>query len=322
MRKHFHLTRYFLGFTIVAGLGLVFGFIRSERGLDDAFQDLFNRNYSVFALNIPDHVEFAGETVPVDYFDVRESLDRELLVNTYWQSQTLLFIKRANRYFPVIEEILREHQVPGDFKYLALAESGLMQVTSPVGAVGFWQFMKGTAREYGLEVNKEVDERYNIEKATHAACAYFNKSYEKYGNWTLVAASYNNGMRGLDTQIDRQKENSYYDLLLNDETGRYLFRLLALKVIISAPGDYGFHFRAEDLYPPIPVTKVKVDSTIHSIVNFAAVFGINYKMLKFFNPWLRDTYLPNKSQKMYEITIPEESFRTSVYHLESAVSVP
>jgi len=308
---------YFILGSFILGLVLI-GFISSKRGLDDAFQELFNRNYSIFALNIPEELSFAGEPVPIDYFDVRESLDRELLVNTYWQSQTLLFIKRANRYFPMIENILRKNNIPDDFKYIALAESGLTHAISPVGAVGFWQFMEGTAREYGLEISKEVDERYHIEKSTRAACRYFKKSYESYGNWAMVAASYNNGKRGLDTQVERQENQNYYDLLLNEETARYLYRLLALKLILSDPGKYGFHFRAEDLYPPINTNKVTVDTTIHSMVAFAEHFGMNYKLLKYFNPWLRETYLTKKTHKIYEIDIPEKGFRSSVYQMQPA----
>ena len=298
--------------SILMGLVLI-GFITSKRGLDDAFQELFNRNYSIFALNIPEELSFAGESVPVEYFDVRESLDRELLVNTYWQSQTLLFIKRANRYFPLIEEILRKNGIPDDFKYIALAESGLTHAISPVGAVGFWQFMSGTALECDLEISEEVDERYHIEKSIQAACRYFRKSYEVYGNWAMVAASYNNGMRGLDKQVERQERQDYYDLLLNEETARYLYRLLALKLILSEPDKYGFHFRAEDLYPPIATRKVIVDTAIHSMVDFAEYFDMNYKMLKHFNPWLREAYLKNTNRKKYEIDIPVKGFRTSVY---------
>lgn len=311
------VKRYLPGMLILLFVALALNsFIPNKNGLNDAFQDLFNKNYSIFALTLPGELEFAGEEVPMKYFDVRENLDRELLVNTYWQSQTLLFIKRANRYFPLIEDILRKNDIPDDFKYLALAESGLMQVVSPTGATGFWQFMAGTARDYGLEVNKEVDERYNIEKSTEAACKYLAESYSKYGNWTMVAASYNNGRRGMDKQLKRQEEDNYYDLLLNEETSRYLFRLLALKLILSDPQKYGFHFRADDLYPPILTRKVKVDSSITSMVRFASFFNLNYKMLKYFNPWLRETQLSNKDGKLYEISIPLEDFRTGVYQGE------
>lgn len=307
-------------FLLFAALGLN-SFISNRNGLNDAFQDLFNKNYSIFALTLPGELEFAGEEVPMKYFDVRENLDRELLVNTYWQSQTLLFIKRANRYFPLIEDILRKHGIPDDFKYLALAESGLTQVVSPSGATGFWQFLTGTARDYGLEVNKEVDERYNIEKSTEAACKYLNESYSKYGNWTMVAASYNNGRRGMDKQLERQREDNYYDLLLNEETSRYVFRLLALKLILSDPQKYGFHFRADDLYPQISTRKVKVDSSITSMVEFASHFNMNYRMLKYFNPWLRETQLTNKEGKVYEISIPFDDFRSDVYNAEPLLQI-
>ncbi len=307
-------------FILVVALGLN-SFISNKNGLNDAFQDLFNKNYSIFALTLPGELEFAGEEVPMKFFDVRENLDRELLVNTYWQSQTLLFIKRANRYFPLIEDILRKHEIPDDFKYLALAESGLTQVVSPTGATGFWQFLAGTARDYGLEVNKEVDERYNIEKSTEAACKYLAESYSKYGNWTMVAASYNNGRRGMDKQLTRQREDDYYDLLLNEETSRYVFRLLALKLILSDPQEYGFHFRADDLYPPILTRKVKVDSSITSMVEFASHFNMNYRMLKYFNPWLRETQLTNKEGKVYVISIPFDDFRSDVYNREPLLQI-
>jgi hypothetical protein len=307
---------------IVGGLVILnYSYFKTDRIPKDDFQEMFNRNYAIFALKIPEKLDFAGENVPLEYFDVKESFDRELLVNTYWQSQTLLFIKRANRYFPMIEQILRENGVPDDFKYLALAESGLTQAVSPKNAVGFWQFMKSTAREYGLEVSEEVDERYNIEKSTVAACKYLKKAYEKFNSWTMVAASYNNGRTGLIKQINRQDEDYYYDLLLNDETGRYLYRILSLKIILSDPEKYGFYFRSEDLYPPIRTKKVEVDSAVHSMVDFARHFNLNYKTLKYFNPWLRDNRLTNHKNKIYFIEIPVDlDFRYGSYfpkYLES-----
>jgi len=318
--KTFGWRRFFLPVLLIV-LGVfsigIWSFFSTRDNANDAFQDLFNRNYSIFALKLPEKMDFAGEKVPLNYFDVRESLDKELLVNTYWQSQTLLFIKRANRYFPVIESILREHNIPDDFKYVALAESGLTNITSPAGAVGFWQFLSGTARDYGLEVTNEVDERYHLKKSTEAACLYFKESYEKYGSWTLAAASYNNGRKGLDKQISRQGQTDYYDLLLNEETGRYIFRLLAFKLILNQPEKYGFHFRVEDLYPLVPTQTVRVDSSIHSMEAFAHNLKMNYRMLKYFNPWLRETYLSNKKGKVYELEIPEKDFRSSVYSSDS-----
>lgn len=272
--------------------------------------DLIRRTYGVFALEIPDSLNFAGEEVPLENFDTRESLDRELLVNTYFHSQTLLYIKKAPRYFPVIEPILREYNIPEDFKYMPLVESGLTNAISPANAVGYWQHLEGTARENGLIVNEEVDERYHLEKSTVAACKYLLKSYDKYQNWTMVAASYNNGRRGIDRQIERQDEINYYDLLLNEETSRYIYRILALKLILEDPEKYGFYLKDDDLYQPIHSYKVTVDSSVSSFALFAQSFNTNYKMLKFLNPWLRDTHLTNERGKTYQISIPEEGART------------
>lgn len=271
--------------------------------------ELVRRTYGVFAVEVPDSMTFAGENVPLDNFDTWESLDRELLVNTYFHSQTLLYIKKTSRYFPVIEPILNEYNIPADFKYLPLVESGLSNAISPAEAVGFWQLMEGTARENGLEVNEEVDERYHLEKSTVAACKYLLKSYEKYQNWTLVAASYNNGRRGVDRQIERQDERDYYDLLLNEETARYVFRILAIKLVIEDPRKYGFYFEEDDLYQPVPYYEVTVDTSVSSFSDFAKGFNTNYKMLKFLNPWLRESYLSNKKEKSYQIKIPEEGGR-------------
>lgn len=254
---------------------------------------------------MPDSVEFAGEWLPLSRFDVKESLDRELLSNAYFHSQTIRYIKLAPRYFSVIEPILKEKGIPDDFKYLAVAESGLdPRAVSPAQAVGFWQFIKGTALQYGLEVNNEVDERYHIEKSTYAACDYLQDSYKKYGNWTLVAASYNAGMRGVDRQLDRQKTDSYYNLLLVEETGRYLFRIVALKLIMENPEQYNFVISENEKYPVIKTRDVEITGNIENFADFANEQGINYKLLKDFNPWLRESYLKNSSKKKYIIEIP------------------
>jgi hypothetical protein len=275
---------------------------------DLSYQKVFQANYKIFALNLPKTIEFAGEKVPMNLIDVREKLDRELHVNTYWQSNTLLFIKRLNRWFPIIEKILLEENVPNDFKYLALIESGLTQVVSPAGAAGFWQIMKKTAPEFGLEVTSEVDERYHVEKSTHAACLYLKEAKEKFGSWTLAAASYNIGQSGLQRQLNKQEVNSYYDLLLNSETSRYLFRILAAKHILSNANQFGFNFRPKDLYPAITYKTIVTDSSISSFTEFAAQNGINYKVLKYLNPWLRSKELTNSKRKKYEIKIPDEKF--------------
>ena len=266
------------------------------------------RNYAVFSLDIPEELYFAGEKVPLDEIDIRENLDRELLVNTYWQSQTLLFMKRANRFFPVIEPILKKYGIPDDFKYLAVAESGLTNAVSPSNAVGFWQILEGTAKDYGLVVNAEVDERYHLEKSTEVACKYLLESHKKYINWTLTAASYNAGRKGVDRQIERQKEMDYFDLLLGDETGRYIYRILAFKLIMENPSEYGFMLGKNHLYPSIPCYEVTVDGAVENFADFAKNYGISYKTLKWMNPWLRDSFLTNPSGKTYYIKIPREGF--------------
>ena len=283
---------------------MILSFSTDEPNLDPSYQRYFNDNYKIFSLNTPTALEFAGENVPLEILDVREKLDRELLVNTYWQSQSLLFHKRANRWFPVIEPILEKNGVPADFKYLSVIESGLTNVVSPAGATGYWQFLKDTGREYGLEINNEVDERYHVEKSTEAACKYLKDAHDKYGSWTMAAASYNMGMNGLDKQIERQKVSNYYDLLLNEETGRYLYRILAVKEVLSKPAQYGFHFRPKDLYPSYETTSVVIDSSVNDFADFAQENNINYKILKILNPWLRESYLTNPSHNSYEIKLP------------------
>lgn len=256
-------------------------------------------------VKIPDKVSFAGEEMPLDQFDVREALDRELLSNSYFHSQTIRFIKLAPRYLPVIERILKEKGVPDDFKYLALAESGLNpRAVSPAGAVGFWQFLDTTAKEYGLEVNNEVDERYHVEKSTYAFCIYLRESYNKYGSWTLAAASFNGGMARVQRQMARQKMYNYYDLLFADETQRYVFRIAALKLILENPKQYNFVVDEEDKYPVIKTREVEINGPINDFADFAITNGINYKLLKDFNPWLRDDKLTNAAGKKYKVKIP------------------
>ncbi len=268
-------------------------------------------DYNVYAIPMPDGLNFAGEAVPVENPDIRERMDRELLVNTYWQSNALLIFKRANKYFPTIEKILAEEGVPDDLKYLAVIESGLTQAVSPARATGFWQILKETGREYGLEVNDNVDERYHVEKSTRAACKYLKQSKEKFGSWTAAAAAYNAGNYGVSRRFKEQNVQDYYDLLLGEETGRYVFRIIALKEILSNPKKYGFNFRAEDLYAEVPTYKVEVDTAVTDFVKFAERFGVNYKLLKLHNPWLRETKLNNSSRKKYYIEIPEKG----VYNL-------
>ena len=264
-----------------------------------------NEPSKVYALNVSDTYSFAGETVLLNESDLYERMDKELLVNTYWQSNMLLLIKRSSKYFPQIEKILEEEGVPEDFKYLAVIESGLENVRSPAGAKGFWQIMRSTGKEMGLEVNSNVDERYNIELSTRVACKYLKKAKAKLGSWTLAAASYNRGISGISRLLKKQQVDSYYDLLLNSETKRYVFRILAVKEILSRPEEYGFFFEEKDLYKAAPVTTIKVDTAITNIASFAKTMGMNYKQMKIYNPWLLQNHLNNKSRKLYEITIPE-----------------
>ena len=260
--------------------------------------------YKIKALKLPPNLNLAGERVPLEKIDIKERMDRELLVNTYWQSNGLLLIKRAHKYFPILEPLLKKYGLPDDFKYLAVAESALIDETSSAGAAGMWHFMKGTGKEYGLEINKNVDERYNIEKSTKVAAEYLIKAKERLGSWTLAAAAYNAGNYGIAKRLKTQGVTSYYDALLPDETERYVFRIIALKEVLSNPKKYGFIFDKSDLYILPKTRTVKVDTVITNIANFAKLFGTNYKELKIHNPWLRQNKLNNKSRKMYEIKVP------------------
>lgn len=276
---------------------------------DDLYQKYFNDNYKIFAVNVPDDLNFAGELVPLQDFEVRERIDREFLVNTYWQSSTLLLAKRSNRWFPVITPILKRNNIPEDFKYLAVVESGFLHGVSPKGAAGYWQFIPSTAKAYGLRVDDDIDERYHVEKSTEAACKYLNDSYKQLGSWTLVAAAFNMGISGVQKQLIRQQVTSYYDLLLNEETARYVFRILAMKEILSNPRRYGFVFRKKDLYPSIQTTKVKIDTTIKSLPSFAESQGLNYKLLKYFNPWIRTDELKVGANESFTLSLPHESVK-------------
>jgi len=267
-----------------------------------------NGGYQISAIEIPKDLNFAGEAVPLDDPEILERVDREFLVNTYWQSNAILLMKRANKYFPVIEPILAKNGIPDDFKYLAVAESGLTNVVSPAGATGFWQIMKATGREYGLEVNANVDERYHIEKSTQVACDYLNKWKSRFGSWTLTAAAYNAGPAGIQKYMNIQKVDDYYDLLLGQETGRYVFRIMAIKEIISNPDKYGFDVEKADFYDAVPTFTVEVSRPIPNWADFASLYEINYKILKRHNPWLREAHLNNTSAKKYVIEIPNKGY--------------
>jgi len=266
----------------------------------------FNQNYKVLPVPLPDSLTFAGELVPMNHLGIRENLEQEMLVNIYWQSQTMLELKRANRYFPEIARILKKNGIPDDFKYLAMAESGFTFKTSPAGAAGFWQILKPTAISNGLEVGKDVDERYNLEKSTEAACKYFKQAYDEFHNWTLVAASYNMGMAGMAKAIAFQKQDNYYDLGLNTETARYIYRVLALKELLTNPQKFGFYVKSSELYPLIPTLKVPVDSSIKNLADFALSMHTNYRILKILNPWLLSSELPNPEKETFMISLPKK----------------
>ncbi len=254
--------------------------------------------------DLPKQISFAGEAAPLDIPDVMERLDRELQVNIYLQSSTLFLLKRANRWLPQMTEILKAHDIPEDFKYLPLIESGLMNGVSPKDAVGYWQIREPAGKELGLEITKEVDQRYDPIKSTEAACKYLKKSYEKLGNWTLVAASYNRGVAGIRSDLDDQKIDNYYDAYLNDETSRYVFRILAIKEIFENPAKYGFKIDPGHLYNPEPLHYIDINESIPDLVSFAKSNGSNYKLLKRYNPWLRQPRLTVKKGKTYQIALP------------------
>lgn len=307
MQRKVYLIAALIGLGSSVLVALLYGFVtksRPSKAENEAYFDVINGRYRIYSLPIPDKLEFAGETVPIATPDAKERFDRELLVNVYWHSNTLLSIKRAYRWFPIIEPILKANEIPDDFKYLAVIESALTNAVSPAGARGFWQFLEGTATEYGLEVNEQVDERYHVEKSTYAACHFLKDAYDRHGSWAMAAASYNMGAGGLQRQVERQGQSLYWDLLLNEETSRYVYRILALKEIFNHADQYGFVIRPVDLYEPYRYTTVTVDSTISNLADYAIQLGTNYKNLKLLNPWLRENYLRNKERKVYEIKIP------------------
>lgn len=308
----------FSDFISIAALLILFGYISfnelrhpaspdsiSDENVADMKIVMDDMPFPAISLGVPEKISFAGERVPMEIPDVKERLDKELQINTYFHSNTIFLIKRASRWLPQIEKILKENDVPNDFKYLPLIESNLLNVISPKNAVGFWQILKTSGKEYGLEISNDVDQRYDPIKATEAACKYLKKGYRRFGNWTLVAASYNRGMAGIERAIENQQVKSYYDLYLNEETSRYVFRILAIKEIVENPLKYGFRINPKHVYEEEPVKFVEVNESIKNLVTFARQHKTNYKLLKIHNPWLRDERLQVKKGKQYQIAIPE-----------------
>ncbi|MCF0212160.1 MAG: transglycosylase SLT domain-containing protein [Bacteroidales bacterium] len=291
----------------MALIGQIFIFASQKESEDDVYKKALANDYRIYAPVLPDTLDFCGEPVPMDIYYVRESLDRELMANMYWQSNTLLIMKRAGRFFPVIEPILKRNGVPEDFKYLCVIESGLLNVTSPANASGYWQFLKSTGAKYGLEINDDIDMRNDMVAATEAACRYLKASYARFGNWTDAAASYNCGESGLATRLNKQGVSSYYQVRLNSETTRYVYRILAMKLIMQHPQQYGFFVRRCDLYPPLPTRTVQMSGQNIDLYQFAHQHGTTYKVLRELNPWLVNDKVVNKANKTYTVHLPIEN---------------
>ncbi len=309
-------------FLAVAALLILFGYISYKEGLTQNTRVTASTSISdegvmsavpmedftpfpAVSFAVPDRITFANEEVPLAIPDVRERLDKELQINCYLHSNTIFLIKRAHRWLPQMEKILARYDIPDDFKYLPLIESNLLNVVSPRDAVGYWQILESSGKELGLEIADDVDERYDPLKATEAACKYLRTAYAKFGDWALVAASYNRGMTGIQKAIDNQKVDSYYDLYLNDETSRYVFRILAIKEIITNPRKYGFNINPAHLYTQEQLRYVEVSDDVKDLIAFAQANGTNYKLLKRHNPWLRDDKLRVKKGKVYKIALPK-----------------
>lgn len=316
LEKALLMLVYLLTFLVVSYVAVSLFVQASCNGVesvDSAYSAEMRENYNNYLPPLPDTLSFCGERVPLEDFDVREALDAEIIKVMYWHSQLFIYIKRANRYFPTLRRLLAENNIPEDFLYLCVAESGMDHVVSPAKAAGFWQLLEATGKESGLEINDEVDERFNIEKSTSAACKYLRQAYNKFGSWTLSAAAYNCGQTGLQTLIERQGVSSYYDLRNYTETGRYVYRILALKLVMQNPEKYGFIYKEKDLYPEFKCRTIEVDSSISSLYDFGKEVSVNYKMLKILNPWLRSTKLTNKNGKTYQIKVIDQSIRENLY---------
>jgi len=320
MKKTERLLFFFgAGFFLMVSLFLL---STKELAVENEVDTPEQESYVLSKINsvpLPERVDFCGETIVLDRFDLRERFDREINSFSYLHSTTLLYLKRANRYFPVIEPILKKNNIPDDFKYLCVIESNLdIRALSTVSAAGFWQFLAPTGKEYGLEISSEVDERYHIEKATNAACRYLRDAYSRFGSWVNVAASYNAGMSRINTSLSNQQVSSALDLQLVSETSRYVFRIIAIKQIFENPHLYGFVLRGEDFYPPIAVQQISVERTIDDLAAFSKQYELNYMLIKEFNPWLRDTKLTVRPGKIYEIAIPKKE---DLYFNKDAIKV-
>lgn len=302
--KKLSIIAIILASVAIAGEAFIFA-TRKEKDESEALHTKAIRDdYRVYAPSIPDTLYFCGERVPLNLWYVREALDRELVSVMYYQSSTIFTIKRASRVMPTIERILKEEGVPEDLKYLCVIESSLQNATSPAGAQGYWQFMKATGQKYGLEINDEIDMRNDLEASTHAACKYLKALKRRMGSWANAAAAYNCGENGLEKRLSNQKQQSYYELALNRETQRYVYRILATKLIFQHLQDYGYTIRRCDTYPELPYEEVTLDGKDVDLVQFALDHSTTYKMIRLYNQWITTDKLKNKAGKSYKVRIP------------------
>lgn len=299
---------FFLGTIVTLLLVAQLSFTGNEKEKHHGFLWVQEQTNRWNVPQLPEQISFAGEKVPMGRWDVKEKFDKEFLQNYFSQGAVIYLIKLANRNFPVISERLRANGVPDDFKYLCIAESNMQSwATSSSGAVGYWQFLKGTASGYGLEANAQVDQRRDLIKSTDAACRYLKAAYAKFGNWTAAAASYNCGMGGYASRAAFQRTKNYYDLQLPEETNKYVFRILTFKYLIENADKLGFNVGDDDLYPPVPTRTVVVTSAIADLAKFAIDNGTTYKMLINLNPWLRGKSLSVSKGKTYTIKLPAQA---------------
>lgn len=313
-----HIIAFFILLVIIAIIKLFNTIIDVDS--EELQEKYIGDNYKEFKLNIPPDLNFAGEPVPIEDFAVREKIDKEFVRSSFWTSKSTYHIKRAMRWFPVIEPILKANHIPDDFKYVAMVESGFTNTVSPKGATGFWQFVESTGTNYGLEINEFVDERFNVEKSTHAACKFLNDAYKELGSWTLVAAAYNRGIGGISKQIEKQGYDNYYNLYLNTETARYIFKILAIKEIIMRPQNYGYKHEFEK-GKGLQTKNIQIDSTITDLQKFSQQMQVDYHLVKLLNPWILQNKLPNQDKKQYSIKLPikgqENSYQLFAAELET-----
>lgn len=289
-------------------------FLKSPNRNDVAYE---NNNFKVFGLNIPSNLRFCNEPVPVDNFEIRTNLEGEFFTNKYWKNNSAILFNKVAKWFPYIEPILKQEGVPDDIKYIAVIESHLSNQVSPAGAVGFWQLMPSAARNYGLIVNDEVDERYDVEKSTHAACKFFKEAHKRFNNWTLSAAAYNMGMGGVEKAVQQQNVKNYYDLLLNQQTGEFVYRLMAYKTLLSSPMHFGIKRKKITYFSRIPVKTVTIDSSITDLAYLAKYLKCNKTQIKLLNPWLRKGTLHNPDKQVYKLKIPKNLKKDySMYYVD------